>query len=222
MLPRLFSAGMGILFLAIAAPVWGVSLDVAGPGDPLGTDSLSTPASFAKEDTLIALFKLSDVFTPDASLGNGIPATVILVVDLWRERSGWWDSLVRSQAFSYRFRRNLWNGTYEFWGLDRSHSEVSDQEHLKAILERVHEVVLGTPKDFEPGKRYYLTVKALVQPMNLDDLQRIDAWLSGNVTGSGGGGLLGIPKSLARVVVDVSGLGDQNAIGKSRVFLPRP
>lgn len=206
----------------LPAPVLGLTLEVAGPGDSLTTDSLSTPGSFAQSDTLIALFKLSGVFDLDQTLGDGIPATVILVVDLWRERSGWWDSLIRSQAFSYRFRRNLWNGTYELWGFDRTKSEIRDREHLETILGRVHEVVLGTTEDFEPGKRYYLTVKALVKPMNLDDLERIDAWLSGNVTGSGGGGLLGIPKSLARVVVDLSGLGDQSTVGKSRMFLPRP
>ena len=62
--------------------------------------------------------------------------------------------------------------------------------------------------------------EAMVQPMNMDDLENVDAWLSGDVTQCGG--LLGIPKALARIVVDVSGLGDQTAEGKSRSFVPRP
>jgi hypothetical protein len=178
---------------------------------------------FAEDDTLVASFQLHDVFAGNESLGDGIPATLVLVVDLWRDRSGWWDSLVRSHAFTYQFRRDTWTGEVTLRGLDGTVSTLPDRDHLLAVLERVHEIVLGLPRHFEPGKRYYVTVKALIKPMELDDLQKVDSWLSGDVTSSGGGGgVLGIPKALARIVVDVSGLGDQTVVGESGSFVPRP
>jgi hypothetical protein len=207
--------------IALIAPaVWGMDVVVTAPGQT-ATDAVADP--FTETDTLIASFRLHDIFDKGSSLGDGIPATLILVVDVWRERAGWWDALIRSQVFTYRFRRDIWSGEYEFWNLDRSVSTLPDRATLLGYLERVHEVVLGLPADFEAGRRYYVTVKAMSKPMNLDDLQEVDAWLSGKVTGSsGGGGILGIPKALARVVVDVSGLGDQSTMGRSRSFVPRP
>ena len=210
------------LDVRVAAP--GESLEDAGPADG-AAGFAETAAIFAETDTLVATFQLHDVFGGNESLGDGIPATLVLVVDLWRDRSGWWDSLVRSHAFTYQFRRDTWSGEYSLRGIDGTVTTVADRARLLGVLERVHEIVLGLPRHFEPGKRYYVTVKALIKPMELDDLQKVDSWLSGDVAssgGGGGGGVLGIPKALARIVVDVSGLGDQTVVGESVPFVPRP
>jgi hypothetical protein len=213
-------AGLGVL-LAVSAG-WALEVEVAAPGEALPANSHGNSLMVAAGDTLIVSFRLQGVFDADSSLGDGFPATLVLVVDLWRERSGWWDSLVRNQVFTYRFRRDIWSGEVDLRNLDRTTSTLPDRESLLGYLERVHEIVLGVPADFNREKSYYVTVKAMVRPMDMDDLQEVDAWLSGKVTGSGGGGLLGIPKALARIVVDVSGLGDQSAVGRSRSFVPRP
>jgi hypothetical protein len=204
------------------APASALEVIVAGPGETLDGTPPPGDVAFAEDDTLIASFRLRDVFAGNESLGDGIPATLVLVVDLWRERGGWWDSLVRSHAFTYQLQRDMWTGEYALRGLDGATSVIPDREQLVAVLERVHDIVLGLPRHFEPGRRYYVTVKALIKPMGLDDLQKVDAWLSGDVTSSGGGGVLGIPKALARIVVDVSGLGDQTVVGQSGPFVPRP
>jgi len=209
---------VGVGLSVHATPARGLEVEVAAPGETLSADSLSVDLS--PGDTLIASFRLQDIFSEQSTLGDGIPATLILVVDLWRDRGTWWDSLVRSHAFTYRFRRDIWTGEVELWNIDRTRSVLSDRDALATFLERVHEIVLGVPENFSPEKSYYVTVRALIQPMNMEDLEDVDAWLSGDVTQ--GGGLLGIPKALARVVVDVSGLGDQTTEGRSRSFVPRP
>jgi len=212
----LLMVGLG---LAVPAPsACALEVAVAAPGGTLFADSLETTPS--PGDTLIASFRLREIFSEGSTLGDGIPATLTLVVDLWRDRGGWWDSLVRSQAFTYRFRRDIWTGEVELWNIDRTRSVLADRDALATFLERAHEIVLGVPENFSPKKRYYVTVRAMIQPMSMDDLESVDAWLSGDVTR--GGGLLGIPKALARIVVDVSGLGDQSTEGRSRSFIPRP
>lgn len=212
----LLAVGLGLAVPASSAR--GFEVIVAAPGETLLADSLKATPS--PGDTLIASFRLRELFSEGSTLGDGIPATLTLVVDLWRDRGVWWDSLVRSQAFTYRFRRDIWTGEVELWNIDRTRSVLADRDVLATFLERVHEIVLGVPENFSRRKRYYVTVRALVQPMSMDDLESVDAWLSGDVTR--GGGLLGIPKALARIVVDVSGLGDQSAEGRSRSFIPRP
>lgn len=207
--------------LAAAGPARALDVVVAGPGETLPADSLHTYAAVPAGDTLIAAFRVTESLEGAQRPGEGIPATLLLVVDLWKKRDGWWDSLVRSQAILYRFQVNVWTGAAEFRDLDGTVIGLPDRAALAARLERVHEVVLGRAADFDEGSTYYLSVKALLRPMKLEDLQEVDAWLSGRVTGSGGGGVLGIPKGVARVLFGAAGLGDRSAVGRSRDFVPR-
>ncbi len=232
-----FGLGLVAALPGSAAAAFGVT--VAAPGDSLppassvagSPDEANSGAvipaprvRYAPGDTLVATFRLSGVLEEgNETLGEGIPATLTLVIDLWRERSGWWDSLIHSQPYVYRFRRDVWRGTYEMIGPDRSTVTLGDPDALRAFLERIHEVPLGTPDRFDRGKSYYLTVRAVMKPLDLADLEEVSAWLNGDVTqGRGGGGLLGIPKSLANMAVDLSGLGDRSATGRSRAFVPNP
>lgn len=172
---------------------------------------------------LVATFRLSGLLDDESSqLGEGVPATLTLVVDLWGVRDGWWDSLVASQNFSYRFRRDPGGEKYLVQDPDREMVEIRDRAALRTHLERPHEIALGQPEEFARGDRFYLVVTATVRPLNLDDLEEIDAWLSGDVAGRQGGGLLGIPRALAGIVVDLSGLGDRSAAARSRTFVPNP
>jgi hypothetical protein len=198
-----------------------MEMEVAAPGDEFRAGTLEVPAtlpSFGEQDTLIAAFRLRGIFEHGENLGDGIPATLILIVDLWRDRSGWWDSLVRDQVFTYRFQHDLWTNQYQVWNVDQTVTTLPDKESVRAYLERVHEVALGLGRHFDRDHTYYVTVKAILKPMDLDELSKMDAWLSGKVSDRGGGGVLGLPKALAQVVVEMTGLGDQSVVGRSRSF----
>jgi len=210
------------LGLAAGIPASALEVHVAGPGESIPVDSLSVWSAPAQGDTLLAAFRLAHTMNGDERLGEGIPATLILVVDLWKERDGWWNSLVRSQVLVYRFQVDAWTGVVELLDQAGATLRFPDRASLQVWLERVHEIMLGTPRDFEKERAYYVNVKALLRPMKLEDLEEVDAWLSGRVTGGGKGGVLGVPKAVARVLFGASGLGDKNATGRSGVFVPRP
>jgi len=180
----------------------------------------------ADSDTLVATFGLRGILDPaeeNPTLGEGMPATLTIVVDLWRDRSGWWDSLVQSRTYGYRFRRDVWSGIYEVIDPDGSMATLADPAALSAHLERVHELPLGIASRYEPGETYYVTVKAVLEPLDPDDLEEVEAWLRGDVTeGPGRGGLLGVPRALYRLAVDLSGLGTESRVGRSEPFRPRP
>ncbi len=207
----------------VAAP--GDSLSAGSPaGSTAGPGLIQHPESvYAPGDTLVAAFRLTGALpSEDTTLGEGIPATLTLVVDLWRARGGWWDSLVHTEPYLYRFRRDVWSGRYELLDPAGNAVVLRDREALRAYLERVHEVPLGVPAGFERGKHYYLTVRAALKPLDLEDLEAVNSWLSGDVTQGSGGGILGFPKALAELARDLSGLGDRSALGRSRDFTPRP
>jgi hypothetical protein len=205
--------------------------DTGPPGSSDGSFTVNTGspgagAEFAPSDTLIASFALGGILDPDEenpTLGEGMPATLTIVVDLWRDRSGWWDSLVQSRTYVYRFRRDVWSGVYEVVNPDGTRATLPGPPALRAYLERAHDVPLGTAGRYDAGKTYYLTVKVVLEPLDPDDLEEVEAWLSGDVTGGPAkGGLLGIPRALYRLAVDLSGLGTESCVGRSKPFRPRP
>jgi hypothetical protein len=157
-----------------------------------------------------------------STLGEGVPATLTLIIDLWREKSGWWDALVVSQTRIFTFRRDLLQDEFVIRNPDGSETRVADRDSLAAYLENPHEVVLGEAARFPEGQEFYLSVKAVVRPLSVEEIERLDAWLSGDVTEGRGGGLLGFPRALVGLVVDLSGLGDRSAVGRSGLFSPNP
>jgi hypothetical protein len=206
----LSALGVSMIWTAAARAELGVRVD--------------PPAVAPATSTLVATFRVTGVVDEaDSTVGEGIPATLVLAVDLWRDRSGWWDALVHTEVYTYRFRRDVWWGTYEVVKPDGTLILLPDRTELRVYLERVYEVPLGPASAFDADKGYYLSVKATLKPLDADDLAKVDAWVSGDVTkGRGGGGLLGVPRAVANIAVDLSGLGDRSAEGRSERFIPNP
>ncbi len=176
----MMALGLSIVWTAPARAGLGVRVDLPVPGTA----------------SLVAAFLVTGVVDEaDSTVGEGIPATLVLVVDLWRDRSGWWDALVHTEVYTYRFRRDVWWGTYEVVKPDGTLILLPDREELRVYLERAYEVPLGPASRFDAGKGYYLSVKATLKPLDIDDLEKIDAWVSGDVTkGRGGGGSWAFPR----------------------------
>ncbi len=210
------------LCLCLSGRALGLDVRVSAPGEPFVLSSTQSWLPHASGDSLVVAFGIRGIFDQNPSLGDGIAATLLIVIDLWQEKSNWWDSLVRSRVVAYRFRRDVWTGETELLDQSGVMRRFADRDGLAIELERLREVDLGSSRDFKSGKTYYVSVKALVRPLSLEDLENVDAWLSGRVTGSEGKGILGIPKSVARALIGASGLGDQSAIGRSLKFKPRP
>ncbi|HYV51041.1 MAG TPA: DUF4390 domain-containing protein [Dongiaceae bacterium] len=222
---RLHSAGLaGFCLIVLLSSLRAEALEVrvSAPGEPFALPSGQTWMPHASGDSLVAAFGIQGIFDQNQSLGDGIAATLLIVVDLWQEKSNWWDALVRSKVLAYRLRRDVWTGETELLDQSGAIRRFTDRDALANELERLREVDLGSSRDFKPGKTYYVSVKAMVRPLSLEDLENVDAWLSGKVTGSEGNGILGIPKAVARALIGASGLGDQSAIGRSLKFKPRP
>jgi Domain of unknown function (DUF4390) len=214
--------GIAVVLAGFPLPARALDVRVSAPGQPFPLSPTQTWTPRAAGDSLVAAFGIHGIFDENPSLGEGIAATLLIVVDLWQERSNWWDSLARSKVLAYRFRRDVWTGQAELLDQAGVARRFADRAGLEVELERLREVDLGTPRDFKKDKTYYVSVKAMLRPLSLEDLENVDAWLSGKVTGSQGKGILGIPKAVARALIGASGLGDESAIGRSAKFKPRP
>ncbi len=217
---------LGLLAVASGARANGITIDVAPPGQPLPGDTTGvggmTPASPSDGDTLVAAFRLRGLFSEDnPGLGDDLAATVTLLVELRKANKPFWSSgRVAAVAFTYRFRRDALDGSYEVLTPGGTLVELADRATLSRYLERVHEIEVAVRGTLEREKLYRVHVTAVVKPMDLDDPETMESWLSGTV--SNNGALLGIPKFIWDASIKLSGLGDKRAEAQSEPFLAWP
>jgi hypothetical protein len=169
----------------------------------------------------IALDNLIDRNTAE-QLERGVPATVLLDIELWRERGLWFDRLVASTHVVSRIQYDVWDEIYELETADRSgrtRERVDTIEEVAARVTNIAALVVTDLAAIEGDRQYYLMVAAALKPFTLDDVDELEAWLSG-VKGEGrpGMGILGLPKQLFGVILSLTGLRDRNDTVRTRTF----
>jgi len=157
------------------------------------------------------------------SLSRGMPATLTLRVELWRRRNGWFDRLERTAESAARLRRDV---SAETWRLERLGLQpvvVPTLDALRTVLERNMVLPVGSLERIAPEAPCYVVVSASLKPLNLEDVEEVEGWLSGEVRSkrsSGFGFLTGIPRSLFDAARNFAGFGDERARLISADFTP--
>src|SRR5690349_15808054 len=123
---------------ALASPlalVLALALAFAGRAHAVSIDQ---PRAVRVDDWAGAVFKLSDAFSEriEQTLDRGMPATVVVTVDVWEDRTGWFDRLVAEQTVAWRASRNVWSDDFTLKrGLDPEHT-VADIAAAEAEIGR--------------------------------------------------------------------------------------
>jgi hypothetical protein len=159
-----------------------------------------------------------------SSLQRGMPATLALRAELWRRRNGWFDRLERTVESSFRIRHEVGR---ERWLLERQGAEalvVSSLDSLSVLLERTLVISAGSLEKLPPTAPCYVVVIASLRPLQLEDVNEVESWLSGEVKSSrssGGLGILtGIPRSVFDAARNFAGFGDDRSRMISAEFTP--
>lgn len=167
---------------------------------------------FALEDPLDARVQ--------GSLSRGMPATLELHAELWRRRGGWFDRLEHAFDAEVRLRYDVWSDT---WRLERAGVDaivVSSLDSLEAALTRPIALPVGSLERLPVGARCYVVVIATLRPLDVEDAEQVEGWISGEVKNKGGG--LGVITALPRSVFDAvrnfAGFGDIRARARSEEF----
>ena len=158
------------------------------------------------------------------SLGRGMPATLALRAELWRRRNGWFDRLERSAESAFRIRHDVGRDN---WRLERPGGPaivVSSLDSLSLLLERTLVIPAGSLEKLPTTAPCYVVVIASLRPLDLEDVEEVEGWLSGEVKSSGGSGglgfLTGIPRSIFDAARNFAGFGDQRSRMISAEFTP--
>jgi hypothetical protein len=152
-------------------------------------------------------------------LRHGRPLTFLYTLELWRERSHWFDALMDSRQLEIRLRYDPWQEIYAVAGLGPDIREFLTLEEADAGVSGHLHVKLAALENLKPDARYYVVIRADIKTLTLHDLNEVEGWLRGEVESdadreSGAS----IPRSLMRMLLGVSGLGDRSAVLRSDPF----
>jgi len=112
---------------------------------------------------------------------RGLTSAAQFRVQLWRKRSRWFGSTFLAE------RRYEIKSTYDSW--ERKYVIVTAGERrltsALALVRRWWEqhrgVALAETKELQPGRRYFVTIELLVEPVSKESLNEIRGWLAGEV-----------------------------------------
>ena len=148
------------------------------------------------------------------SLGRGMPATLTLHAELWRKRSGWFDRMERAVEASFRMRYDVWS---DRWRLERpggGSTTVGTLDSLEIALEHTLALPVTRLDKLAPEAACYVVVSASLRPLNVEDVEEVEGWLSGEVREkqrSGLSVLTGLPRSLFEAARNFAGFGDERS-----------
>jgi hypothetical protein len=148
------------------------------------------------------------------SLGRGMPATLQLHAELWRDRRGWFDRMESSADAAVRIRYDVWEDHFLIERIGAEPIVVGSVDSVAAVLQRPWVMSVARIGQLNATSRYYVVLVGTLRPLTLEDLQEVEGWLSGEVGSgrkSGVSVLAEIPLSLFEAVRNVAGFGDQKA-----------
>jgi hypothetical protein len=192
-------------------------------GRAAGAELAIGPVSATSQGYLYVDYQLQRPFEGKFldAIRSGLPSNLVYTFEVWRQRPGWWDALLREQTVTLKLRlyRDLLNDQYvlvsreevrRFASLDSLASAACQQrQFLQPLL---------------PGRPYYVAVTAKLAPLSVEDLQELEQWLQGSIRSGEGsataGGISGLSGTLVGLLLSETGFGDRTVNGRTATFHP--
>jgi hypothetical protein len=153
------------------------------------------------------------------SLADGVPATLVVQIEVWRDRSGWFDQYAGGRILVFKLQRDAWDEVYVVRDSEGNTRSYPDLDSVRAVLERQVGVAVLPIAQLAADHPHYLILKVALKPLTAEDVDELEGWLSGEVEPENHGfGLLTLPKNFFGLVMDGIGFGDRNGTARSPNF----
>ena len=171
----------------------------------------------------IASLRAEDAFSDRIAqtVDRGMPVTIVVTVDVWQDRSGWFDQLVGEQQVVLRAFRNAWSDDFALRRDREPERTITNLAMLESEIARPMRVRAVPLTRLAPGERYYAIVQVAVKPLTVEDLETVEQWLSGEAKRSGKpgpGSIAKLPRYLVGILANLSGFGDEVGRWRSGTF----
>ena len=217
----MIAATLLAVFLAALAP------DTAASAAPRTTIEVKEARAIENGDLMAAEVRLGGLFSDrvQETLERALPASLMVTVDVWRDRAGWFDQLVESRSLLYRIRYDAWGEDFDVARGMEEENHVGSLTDVADSLMRPLVVPLLPKEKLTAGHRYYLVVTASLKPLTPEGLHEIEDFL-GHQGHNGrahpgpfpSGSLAHLPHSFFSVLTTLSGFGDEIATRRTPEF----
>lgn len=179
-----------------------------------------------EEGVLVFDFELLHLFNEDVLKGlrKGMTAAIEYRVQLWEERRYWFDRMVLEKTNRMKIGYDNWEKCYVLMRPQET-PVLLGEEHIQDQCSRWNGYRIAEHDQLKTGNRYVIVVKAVLQPMSVDNYEEIKRWLAGEVRDlnpkalkssespdeKAGDWLLGL-------VLNLTGFGDRVITAKSPAF----
>lgn len=223
----MIAASLLAVFLAALAPDTTAS---AAPATPRTTIEVREARAVEHGNLMSAEVQLGGLFSDRVTetLERALPASLMVTVDVWRDRAGWFDQLVESRSLLYRIRYDAWGEDFDVARGLEEENHVGSLTDVADSLMRPLVVPLLPKEKLTTGHRYYLVVTASLKPLTPEGLHEVEDFLSHqgrNGHGRSGpfpsGSLAHLPRSFFSVLTTLSGFGDEISTKRTPEFAAR-
>lgn len=171
---------------------------------------------------------LGGLFSPRVSetLERGLPASLVVTADLWRDRAGWFDRLESTHSVLYRIRYDAWREDFD---LQRGIEPVAHLDSLTTVAGQLSQpihILLADLEALHPGERYYAVISSSLRLLSSEGLREIEEFLAQRGAGGRRSGppaaVVRLPRSILSVLAALTGLSAEMATYRTPYFqLPR-
>jgi hypothetical protein len=194
----------------------------AAAGAPAAAIDLASPyiagAHVAVDFQVDGLFDASVV----EALRSGLPASLVIRWELWRDRASWWDTEIGGGGSAYKILFDVVDESYGVF--DSVHARMTVVRSIGALEQAVcseHGAKVAERSALDPSGRYYVMVEARLEPLEIGAVRDLEQWLRGGIRARDGGGLFsGVPRQAVGVLKGIVGLGERSAFARTPSFRP--
>lgn len=153
-------------------------------------------------------------------LEQGGVSMLVYQVEVYRKRSGWFDSLIETSELVYRVSYDSFERRYRMQGDDIGVKSESFQE-VVGLCTRLKGVTVCPLAKLDPDAEYYLAVRCAFQPMSMESLDELRNWMEGGEPPrEQQQRRQGVGSRLARMLMSAAGFGEKQLQGTGPAFRP--
>ena len=198
-----------------------LSFTLSVAGRAAGAQLVLSPVGATSQGYLYVDYQLQRPFEGKFldAIRSGLPSNLVYTFEVWRQRPGWWDALLKDQTVTLKLRlyRDLLNDQYVLVSREEVRRFASlDSLASAACLQRQF------LQPLLPGRTYYVAVTATLAPLSVEDLQELEQWLQGSIRSGEGSAtaVSGLSGTLVGLLLSETGFGDRTVNGRTATFHP--
>jgi len=181
----------------------------------------------ATDGHIVINFELRKLFSAELldGLKKGITAGIEYKVQLWKDRSRWFDQMLIEKTYRMKVSFKSWDKRYTVvTGNGQTVSLNEDRFCQKCSCLDDFQII--EVKKLNPETKYYIAIKVVISPISVENYQEIKQWLTGEVKKLKSNPAKSSESSgkkagdwLLNLVLNLTGFGDQTITARSSVFL---